>query len=83
MGHYLSECEHTFNILEIERNNTPYKGKHYKHMQYKIALASTVTREKETPRSKLRLKVAVFTLYNFELEHLIQHCVNQHLLNVK
>jgi hypothetical protein len=40
---YLSECEHTFNILGTERNNTSYKGK---HVQYKIALASTVTRGK-------------------------------------
>jgi hypothetical protein len=50
---YLSECKHTFNILEIERNSTPYKGK---HVQYKIVLASMVTRKKETPRSKLRLR---------------------------
>jgi hypothetical protein len=53
---YLIECEHTFNILETERNNTPYQGKHYKHVQYKIALASMVTREKEIPRSKLQLR---------------------------
>jgi hypothetical protein len=48
---YLSE--YTFNILETERNNTSYKGK---YMQYKISLASTVTREKETPRPKLQLR---------------------------
>jgi hypothetical protein len=53
--HYLVECEHTFNILETERNNTLYKGKYCKNVQYEIDLASTVTREKETPRSKLRL----------------------------
>jgi hypothetical protein len=50
---HLCECEHTFTILGTERNSTPYKGK---HVQHKIALASTVTREKETPRSKLRLR---------------------------
>jgi hypothetical protein len=40
---YLSECEHTINILEIERNCTPYKRKNYKHVQYKIALAFMFT----------------------------------------
>jgi hypothetical protein len=40
MERYLSEYEHIFNILETERNNTPYKKK---HVQYKITLASTVT----------------------------------------
>jgi hypothetical protein len=45
---YLGECEHTLNSFETERNSTPYKGKHYKNMQYKIQLASTVTREKNT-----------------------------------
>jgi hypothetical protein len=47
---YLRDCEHTFNILGIERNSTPHKGK---HMQYKIALASTVTIGKEMSRLKL------------------------------
>jgi hypothetical protein len=47
MERYISECGHTFNICEIERNYTPYKGKHYKRVQYKIVLAFTVTREKE------------------------------------
>jgi hypothetical protein len=56
MEHYLGECEHTFNILETERNNTPYKGKHYENVQYDIEIASTVIREKETPKSKLQLR---------------------------
>jgi hypothetical protein len=52
----LSRREHTFNILETERNNTPYKGKYYKNVQHEIEFASTVTREKEIPISKLRLR---------------------------
>jgi hypothetical protein len=46
MKRYVSECEHTFNILKTERNDTPYKGKHYKHVKYTIVLASMATREK-------------------------------------
>jgi hypothetical protein len=46
MERYQSDCKHIFNILETERNSTPYKDKHYKHVQYKIELAYMVTREK-------------------------------------
>jgi hypothetical protein len=56
MKRYLSEREHTFNIPKTERNITPHKEKHYKHVKYKIELASTVAREKEMSRSKLQLR---------------------------
>jgi hypothetical protein len=38
----------------MHKNITLYKIKHYKNMQDKIELASTVTRGKETRRSELR-----------------------------
>jgi hypothetical protein len=34
--------------IYLHKNITPYKIKHYKNEQYKIELASTVTRGKET-----------------------------------
>jgi hypothetical protein len=43
MDHYLCECKHTFNILEIERNNTSYDGIVQINMQRDIELASTNT----------------------------------------
>jgi hypothetical protein len=42
------------NNIYMYKNITPYKGKQYKNMQYKIELASKVVREKEMPKSKLR-----------------------------
>jgi hypothetical protein len=83
MERYLGEYKHIFNILKTERNSTPYKGKHYKNVQHEIELASMVTREKEMPRSKLRLRCYRVYVIEYELEHLIQHtCINRHLSNV-
>jgi hypothetical protein len=40
--------------IYMHKNITPYKIKHYKNVQNKIELASTVTRGKETRQSELR-----------------------------
>jgi hypothetical protein len=42
--------------IYMHKNITPYKIKCYKNMQHKIELDTTVTREKETSNSKLRLR---------------------------
>jgi hypothetical protein len=35
-------------MIYMHKNITPYKRKYYKNMYYKIEIATTVTREKET-----------------------------------
>jgi hypothetical protein len=49
-----SEYKQAQTNIYMHKNITPYKIKHYKNMQYKIELASTVTQGKETSNSKLR-----------------------------
>jgi hypothetical protein len=44
------------------KNIAPYKGKQYKNMQYKIKLASMVTRGKKRDRRSYGLEVITFTL---------------------
>jgi hypothetical protein len=49
-------------------------------MQYKIELASTVTREKETLRLRLRLINYRVMSYEYDLEHLYHHnLINEYL----
>jgi hypothetical protein len=49
-----SEYKHAQTNIYMHKNITPYKIKYYRNVQCELELATTVTRGKETPNSKLR-----------------------------
>jgi hypothetical protein len=74
---------HKQTTIYMYKNTTPYKGKHYKNVQYKNRdrFYGHERKKKRRNRSYDREDIA-FTLYKYVIEHLIRHtCINRHLLN--